>query len=172
MPTCKKCSAHFPTQQFINGKLKYLHTRSYCLSCSPIGKPLRFGPFAKDGRKRGESTKNICTICKRDYMTVSRNLVCTTCRNLPIRLEKRNWGLSLLGNKCSGCGFDKKEILTFHHLDPKEKKFTISACCNRDKKFLEPEIRKCVLLCPNCHAMEHYMERKDRFDAKFGKPDQ
>lgn len=172
MPTCKKCNVSFPNQKFIDGKLKYLHKRSYCLDCSPIGKPLRFGPFSKDGinHKRGESRKNNCTVCKRDYITVARNLVCTTCRSLKQRLKKRNWGLSLLGDKCSRCSFDKKEILTFHHLNPQDKKFTISACWNRGKKFLEPEIRKCVLLCPNCHALEHYLERKEKFDTRFGNP--
>lgn len=57
------------------------------------------------------------------------------------------------GGKCQRCGYDKCDAaLQFHHKNPKEKSFAISA-----KQFIAlkkglEEIKKCDLLCANCHA--------------------
>ena len=59
------------------------------------------------------------------------------------------------GGKCSVCGY-KKYIgnLTFHHLDPNEKEFTISGkTIGIDS--LKKEVDKCVLLCHICHGEVH-----------------
>lgn len=59
-----------------------------------------------------------------------------------------------LGGRCSQCGFDSvPRILQFHHVDPKTKYKAVPMIRNV-KKALE-EIRKCVLLCPNCHEKLH-----------------
>lgn len=61
-----------------------------------------------------------------------------------------------LGGKCSKCGYNKSiRALQFHHLDPKEKEFGISAGTLRSWEKTEKELSKCVLLCANCHAEEH-----------------
>jgi len=63
---------------------------------------------------------------------------------------------NLLGAKCSKCGYDKcQSALAFHHLDPKEKKFTISSAFCRKWDTLEKEVMKCILLCANCHIEFH-----------------
>lgn len=57
------------------------------------------------------------------------------------------------GGKCQRCGYDKCDAaLQFHHRDRNEKGFAISA-----KQFIAlekgiEEIKKCDLLCANCHA--------------------
>ena len=48
------------------------------------------------------------------------------------------------GAKCERCGFDIYQILQVHHKDRNRKHNTI--------KNLE-------LLCPNCHAEEHYLKK-------------
>jgi hypothetical protein len=57
------------------------------------------------------------------------------------------------GNKCCVC---KKTyplaVYDFHHLDPAEKKFTISQAW-RGKELLLEEIKKCVMVCSNCHRL-------------------
>jgi len=63
--------------------------------------------------------------------------------------------------KCQECGWNKHpEILQFHHKDKKAKKFKLSGgnigC--RSWKILMEEIKKCYLLCPNCHFYLHYQE--------------
>ena len=60
------------------------------------------------------------------------------------------------------CGYNKCEgALHFHHLNPKEKEFTVSQI-NLNEYFtlekLYKEVDKCMLLCANCHAEEHYSE--------------
>lgn len=58
---------------------------------------------------------------------------------------------------CEVCGENHPACLEFHHTDPKQKKFSVSA--RRDRPSLEKlkeEIAKCKVLCANCHRKEHY----------------
>lgn len=64
------------------------------------------------------------------------------------------------GGQCEHCGFDKSNAaLDFHHIDPSEKDFTLSKVRNtsyeKNRKKIESELDKCLLLCKNCHAIEH-----------------
>lgn len=64
---------------------------------------------------------------------------------------------------CSRCGFNHPAALQFHHIDPKTKSFTISKqlIANRSsKERILQEIEKCIVLCANCHFLEHYKGRK------------
>lgn len=77
------------------------------------------------------------------------------------RLHKRKYLKDIAGGKCSNCGYNKcYAALQFHHENPKSKKFDITdAIWNRIKvteKELQEEIKKCTLLCANCHAEFHY----------------
>ena len=68
--------------------------------------------------------------------------------------------------KCKKCNYSSKHLssLTFHHRDKKDKEFQISDFCNyKNNKFrkdylkteIENEIKKCDILCMNCHSLEH-----------------
>src|SRR5579864_5977127 len=37
MPNCHLCGAHFPNRLVVNGQLRNVHNRRYCLECSPWG---------------------------------------------------------------------------------------------------------------------------------------
>lgn len=53
---------------------------------------------------------------------------------------------------CKECGFNKwPECLDFDHKNPKLKKFSISQNLVKSKKALLKEIKKCQILCANCH---------------------
>lgn len=57
---------------------------------------------------------------------------------------------------CSHCGYRlHTNILHYHHLDPPDKSFAISEAKDRAIETIQEEIDKCILLCPNCHALEH-----------------
>jgi hypothetical protein len=60
---------------------------------------------------------------------------------------------------CAICGETSSCCLEFHHMNHGTKKlFTISsAICNIrvDMKLLKTEIRKCIILCSNCHKKLH-----------------
>lgn len=71
-----------------------------------------------------------------------------------------------LGNKCSICGYDKcQKALHFHHVDPKSKRtITVGNRVNRGVASMvhtksyaaaKREVKKCILVCANCHAELH-----------------
>lgn len=64
--------------------------------------------------------------------------------------------LYVAGEKCAICGYNKcSSALEFHHLNPNEKDFTLATNANiATVKALE-EIKKCVLVCANCHREIH-----------------
>lgn len=62
-----------------------------------------------------------------------------------------------LGGCCVGCGYNKHPAaLQCHHINPEEKEFNIGADgIPRAWERLKQELKKCVLLCANCHRKEH-----------------
>jgi transposase len=58
------------------------------------------------------------------------------------------------GGRCVICGYRASmRALQFHHIDPAEKEFEISYSGNTVAlERLRTEVKKCVLLCANCHA--------------------
>lgn len=72
------------------------------------------------------------------------------------RRRKRHKEL-LEGKVCERCGFDDFRALEFHHTNPEEKEFTIGRILAGKMNVLLEEIKKCELLCANCHRIEHSM---------------
>lgn len=60
------------------------------------------------------------------------------------------------GGSCCICSYSEPVALDLHHLDPKEKDFSISSWRKAGgwTKLVE-EARKCVLVCSNCHRCIH-----------------
>jgi hypothetical protein len=57
------------------------------------------------------------------------------------------------GGRCAICGYRRCIInLTFHHVDPAAKSFALSMKTTKALAAYLDEIRKCVLLCANCHG--------------------
>lgn len=58
----------------------------------------------------------------------------------------------IMGGKCVICGYDKcQQALEFHHIDKSTKKYNISSGnCHSWEEDIE-ELKKCALLCSNCH---------------------
>lgn len=83
-----------------------------------------------------------------------------------LRRKKRKQALKFIRNfkinkSCVECGWKKHtEILNFHHKNPKEKKISLSGgnIGSLSKEKILMEIKKCDLLCPNCHMWLHYQE--------------
>ena len=95
---------------------------------------------------------------------------CYNCVSKYRRYVNRLKCINLLSGKCSKCGYDDVSGLDFHHIDPKTKDWGVSYLLNKtDDRMLE-EIKKCVLLCSNCHRKEHYEDReylKQAFDKQY-----
>lgn len=61
---------------------------------------------------------------------------------------------------CSICGYNfSSYALDFDHLKPSEKSFTIARSLNYTLKNLMAEIRKCRVLCANCHRVETFVNK-------------
>lgn len=57
---------------------------------------------------------------------------------------------------CQECGETFAPCLHFHHKDPSKKEFSISMKCKSwSTKRIKLEMKKCVVLCANCHIKVH-----------------
>ncbi|PIZ48257.1 hypothetical protein CO180_03375 [candidate division WWE3 bacterium CG_4_9_14_3_um_filter_41_6] len=69
----------------------------------------------------------------------------------------RKEAVYFLGGSCCICGYDKYiGALEFHHIDPNEKEFGLSSRgLTRSWEKIVEELKKCVLVCSNCHREIH-----------------
>jgi predicted RNA-binding Zn-ribbon protein involved in translation (DUF1610 family) len=71
------------------------------------------------------------------------------------RHKLKDKAIEYKGGKCEKCGYSaSKRALSFHHLDPTQKEFTISSA-NRSWDRVKNELDKCMLVCMNCHMELH-----------------
>jgi len=61
---------------------------------------------------------------------------------------------------CMDCGICHSAVLQFHHRNRADKGFTIANVVSRATsiKQITNEIKKCDVLCVNCHAKRHWRE--------------
>ena len=92
-------------------------------------------------------------------------------KNFRARLKER--AVYVMGEKCQCCGYNKCiQALEFHHINPEEKEFSFGNNTNRSWKDTREELKKCILLCANCHRGVHagYLKlpvnAQDTFDEK------
>lgn len=75
------------------------------------------------------------------------------------RSQIKHRAVQFLGGVCRHCGQTFEDCCyDFHHLNPKEKDFTIgNAQTNGARSWFKvrDELKKCVLLCANCHRLVH-----------------
>ena len=119
--------------------------------------------------------KKICENCNKEYETTyekskfcSRKCRASKNRNKNIRnnnqillkWSKKIKAFNMLGSKCEYCGDSNIYHLTFHHKNKNEKESTLADIWNKGWSLIEPEIKKCILLCDNCHRELHYNENE------------
>lgn len=73
------------------------------------------------------------------------------------RKKIREMAIEYKGGCCQICGYQKcYEALEFHHRDPTQKDFSVSAKgYARSWDKVKEEISKCFLVCANCHREIH-----------------
>ena len=119
--------------------------------------------YCKCGKKLGNKYKEteICRSCyykgikgiskygfqfngKKDYSAERKRLL-------------RSQAINTLGGKCIKCGYHGYDgALHFHHRNPRERKFSLDMRgFGRAKEAVELEVKKCDLLCANCHSETH-----------------
>ena len=60
---------------------------------------------------------------------------------------------------CKFCGEKKVDLLTFHHIDKRNKKAPNKLRRHHISRIKE-EVRKCVVLCRKCHVELHRAEQR------------
>lgn len=76
----------------------------------------------------------------------------------------------MFGGKCSICPYDKcLDALEFHHKEAEEKEYEIGRLlADGCRKKALKEVKKCVLVCANCHREIHAKERQDKLAPTLG----
>ena len=154
MPTCRKCGADFSVRALVNGKVRNLSNRRYCLKCSP------FGANNRMKLETNLALPGLCKICgtRFEYNRAkgSRREVCKRCIDRQRRRYLKRRCVEYLGGKCKICGYDRSvAAMHFHHQDEKQKTFEISARLRWSWNTVRKELDKCILICANCHAELH-----------------
>lgn len=154
---CQNCKCSFKVNQVIDGKMRNLGNRKFCLTCSPFG--------SKNTRPDINAPK--IGSSKRPYKTWSED---KKFKNREAqyfyRFKRMTAAIDSKGGCCSKCGYKKCfSALEFHHIDPSTKKFELNARTLLSKSAIDvkTELEKCILLCANCHRELHAVESKSRY---------
>ena len=127
-----------------------------CFTCEEKGIP--YTVYEKTGR---------CRICHKKYRDAyykkNKKISIERIHNRKktiikyIRLLKSNL-------QCEKCNENFIGCLQFHHKDPKNKDISIAQIANRGWSLnrIQKEIKKCSVLCANCHFKLHWNEKTSR----------
>ena len=102
------------------------------------------------------------------FGTKNQRYRCKKCRSEAVqrkRLNLKKKAVQYKGGKCCKCGYDKcQDALDFHHVNPNEKDFAISAKGYlKSWEKIKTELDKCLLVCANCHREIHSQNKKDYY---------
>ena len=128
---CNKCSTTLPIEQFGKNKAKADGLQSQCKSCRKVTNNAHYKNSENRRAAVRRNAKKTAAINKK-YMNEAKAAGCCIC--------------------------EEKELCTldFHHLDPKTKEFNIGAGGqNYSLNSLKEEIKKCIVVCSNCHRKLH-----------------
>lgn len=111
--------------------------------CTKCSKEKESSDFYLKSSKTGKVKMSECKDCHKSRM-IKRTR------------ENAEYIFSIVGDKCSVCGYNKcSSALELHHLDPNTKEFNLSKSRSYSKEAIDKEIKKCILLCSNCHREVH-----------------
>jgi hypothetical protein len=143
MKKCKLCQKEIPSTIIIKGKKRNLKNRKYCFSCSPFGSrnTMKLENGAKLTKEEKKKRKSIST-----YKWQKKT-----------RKKRKEILVQIFGGECSMCGYNNcNQALEFHHIDPEAKEADIGTMGIISKwETIVDELKKCVLVCSNCHAEIH-----------------
>lgn len=146
---CQWCSSGFSVPAYRDNTAKFC-----CKRCH--------GEWVSSNK----STFLMCEVCGNGYrranshMTYGKKTCSMKCRGIASRTGSpvsadypsvRKWMKRRdMIKSCNRCGYSSNpEILVVHHVD-------------RDRK--NNDVNNLEVLCPNCHALEHYLENKKGWD--------
>lgn len=116
---------------------------------------------------RNKSKGSRHSACKYCYKTIRKKSYESNKSYYIEKSKKRSndisdWFLNIKSKlKCEVCGFSHVACLDFHHINGDDKELEVSTLVHSgNKKRILEEIKKCVVLCSNCHRIHHFNERR------------
>ena len=84
------------------------------------------------------------------------------------KANKEKWQEFKATLKCAVCGDNHPAVLDFHHINPKDKEYSVSRLVS-DRSYTKAikEIQKCIVLCANHHRIHHWDELKNKKEEKL-----
>ena len=126
---CRMCREEKDISLFHPNKSCRLGVTGTCAICSHI----RVAQWYKNNRDRRQKVAN------------TKNQI------------KKQKAVDHFGNKCHDCGKAYPQyVFQFHHLDSKEKDMNPSAALSGSEETMWKELKKCIMLCANCHIERHF----------------
>ena len=145
---CAACGSLFLAKQLVDGKIRSLYRRSFCLGCSP------FGAHNSSKEPPGSDPEEAVRVRKRRRLASQLRYQAKKHRSLKVRF------VEIKGGACEECGYSRHlPALEFHHRTGLDKTFALSDS-NWSWSRAAAEIGKCVLVCANCHRSRHAAERQ------------
>lgn len=124
--------------------------------CTKCGRELPLSAFPWRDKTKG-TYRSDCKECHSNYMKQKYQQKKEEIQTLKSQLT------------CAKCGETRGYVLDFHHIDPNEKQDTIARLTSNTSNLSKvyDEIKKCIVLCSNCHREFHYLQkRKENFTLK------
>lgn len=131
MKFCFRCKEEKPKTIFHKNKAK---EDGLQLNCIPCRKEIDRNSYAKSP--------------VRQKKIKARNIFIFNYNSKLVNRYKRFFG-------CKLCKEKDYIVLDLHHLDPSIKENSLSAMRKYSTETLKQEIRKCIILCSNCHRRVH-----------------
>jgi hypothetical protein len=154
---CSKCGEWLPSRSYYNPE--HSGRSVWCMECT---KEYQRGRYVQTRDTRIAAS---CAYARENRDSVNATQRARRRRNADVTraqararcADKRAWVASIkAADGCLLCGEQEPDCLDFHHLDPTQKEFRIAtACVGSSKERIAEEIRKCVVLCANCHRKLH-----------------
>jgi len=116
-------------------------------------------PHTDFSNKKWFENLSVCEQCQKQKCTIPP--ICGKCRKRAkcngVKAALVKWK----GGACSICGYNKcVAALDFHHKDESQKDFGFGGSgYGYNIKKLLPEIKKCILICSNCHRALHFPDK-------------
>lgn len=130
----------------------------YCNKCDTYKS---VDDFHKNPKKK-DGIQTMCKECRKVYHKkhYEKNKGRYTNQNVAIRKRNKDFiNRYKRTQKCSRCPETRWYVLDFHHLDKKDVEVSVMVNKCFSLKKIKEEIRKCEIVCANCHREIHYFQK-------------
>lgn len=132
MKQCSKCKATKPLEDFAVKNRDRQRHQAYCKECNKAYQKIH---YANNKRAYVDKAKKYTQTYRKTVYTWMKDYV--------------------LDNPCVECGNSDFRVAHFDHLNQDQKSFEISRAVGNGYSLrrIKDEVRKCRVLCANCHAL-------------------